>query len=62
VLRNARGEVLCDVPQADLQAWIPSGQRSAAISIEEVIGAPTGDIWEYCFVRVAMEDQDTGPT
>ncbi len=60
VLRNARGEALCEVPQADLQGWIPSGQLSAPVSIEEVIGAPTGDIWEYCFVRVDMEDQDTG--
>lgn len=56
VLRDASGKVLCEVPLESLRGWIPSGPIGHLFSLEEVIGAPTGERWEYCFVRVEIED------
>jgi hypothetical protein len=55
VLRDAGGQVICEVPLEALRSWIPSGQLSHVFSLEEVIGAPTGERWEYCLVRVELD-------
>jgi len=51
VLRDAHGGVLCEVPLQTLRSWIPS-HSDHPLSIEAIIGAPTGDRWEYCFLLV----------
>jgi hypothetical protein len=56
VLRDASGQVLCEVPLESLRGWIPSGQLGHVFSLEEVIGAPTGERWEYCFVKVELDE------
>jgi hypothetical protein len=56
VLRDASGQLLCEVPLESLRGWIPSGPLGHVFSLEEVIGAPTGERWEYCFVRVELEE------
>ncbi len=64
VLRDTSGQVLCEVPLEALRGWIPSGQLGHVFSLEEVIGAPTGERWEYCFVKVELGDNqaDAGLT
>jgi len=51
VLRDAHGGVLCEVPLETMRSWIPS-HSDHPFSIESIIGAPTGDRWEYCFLLV----------
>jgi hypothetical protein len=59
VLRDAHGGVLCEVPLETMRSWIPS-HSDHPFSIESIIGAPTGDRWEYCFLLVEFGVGDQG--
>ncbi|MCP9915655.1 hypothetical protein [Cyanobium sp. ATX 6F1] len=60
VLRDAHGAVLCEVPLEALRSWLPSDGIDHPLSIEAIIGAPTGERWEYCFLLVEFAPKERG--
>ncbi|MCP9915925.1 hypothetical protein [Cyanobium sp. ATX 6F1] len=60
VLRDSHGALLCQVPLEALRSWLPSDGIDHPLSIEAIIGAPTGERWEYCFLLVEFAPQEGG--
>lgn len=60
VLRDVHGSLLCQVSLEALRSWMPSEGIDHPLSIEAIIGAPTGERWEYCFLLVEFAPQERG--